>query len=299
MNMFKINPNPDNSSIMQVLLDIKAAGGPSRLVDEIIDIITVIPDTNKPSILQEAEEIYYRHQYPQRAIKFTKLSIRIEFARFLSHNALTILTAMYQNMWHRNMIQLTQRDIIKITSITSSRPIKDALKELIDKGCIAVVVKGTTRQPAIYMVNPEIATVGRDESNLRYTFWGYTGTDYTDFKHPKYSDPHKEWKRLTANRTYSISNASMVTDEKTITYNRIGEPKVKTEKKKPTKKAKQEQQEQQAKQENQVEQENQAEQMEQEQLEQQQMELLEQSEQQEELDIQEQMELLEQWDQME
>lgn len=205
-------PNPDNSSIMQALLDIKAAGGSFTTINDLLMFLE-----NDPNLLKEAELRFHRHQYPQRSITFTKVSNKVEFSRFLSYNALTILTALYQNMWHGNMIQIRRKDIVKITSISSFRPIKDAFEELINKGCIAVAVPGTTRRPTVYMVNPEIATVGRDDSSLRRTFWAYTGTDYSNPKHPVNSDPHKEWKRLTSERTYSKNRTSMETDAGTIT----------------------------------------------------------------------------------
>lgn len=225
----KNKPNPENSSVIQALLDIKAAGGDIPMADTLIELLR----KNDGALLDKAEEIFNEHQYPQHVLKFCKLTKEIEFARFLSPKALSLLTAMCQNMWHGNLIQLTQRDILTITSISSLSSVKPALKELLDCGCIAVALEGTTRRPVVYMVNPCICTVGKDIPFLKEIFWGYTGTNYEN-KPVEYSAPHKKWNKLTDIRTYSISRVSFKPDNcnTKLSYNCISEPVMKMVKRK-------------------------------------------------------------------
>lgn len=221
-------PNKENSGIIQALLDIKKAGGEASLVDALIEMLR-----ENESLLIEAEELFKGHQYPQHSLAFCKLSNEFEFARFLSPKALVLLIAMCQNMWHGNLIQLSQRDILKITSISSLSSIKPALKELIDCGCITIAIEGTTRKPTVYMVNPCIATIGREISYLKDIFWEYTGSNYRT-KPVIYSAPHEKWNELTSKRTYSKSRVSFQPDSTSskLSYNCISEPKVKMKKRK-------------------------------------------------------------------
>lgn len=228
-NIPKSKPNPENSSVLQALLDIQAAGGNVPMVDSLIALLR----KDGGALLETAEEIFNEHQYPQHVLTFCKLTKEYEFARFLSPKALSLLTAMCQNMWHGNLIQLSQRDVLKITSISSLTSVKPALKELTDCGCIAVAIKGNTRKATTYMVNPCISTLGKDVPCLEEIFWEYTGTDYEN-KPVVYSEPHQKWNKLTARRTYSTSRVSFKPDNCStkLSYNSISEPEVKMVKRK-------------------------------------------------------------------
>lgn len=225
-------PNPENSSVIQALLDIKASGAPAPLVNDLLDILR-----NDAVILQDADNLFKSHQYPKHVLDWCKVKNDVEFSRFLSPKATALLTAMYQNMWVRNLIQLSHRDIIRIAKIGSLSSVRTALDELIENGCIAVKLKGTTRRPDIYMVNPLIATVGSEISYLKEDFWELTGTKYYYDKESgktraKYSKPHKKWKELTANRTYSKGRNSLEVKNYWLTFYKINEAPIKTGKRK-------------------------------------------------------------------
>ena len=225
-------PNPENSSVIQALLDIKASGAPAPMVNDLLDILR-----NDAAILQDADNLFKGHQYPKHVLDWCKVKNDVEFSRFLSPKATALLTAMYQNMWVGNLIQLSHRDIIKIAKIGSLSSVRTALDELIGNGCIAVKLKGTTRRPDIYMVNPLISTVGSAIPYLEKEFWQLTGTRYyfdkkSGKERAKYSEAHKKWRELTANRTYSKGRNSLEVKDNWLTFNKINEAPVKVDKRK-------------------------------------------------------------------
>lgn len=228
-NNYNTKENPENSSVIQALLDIRDSGAyPALDINHIISSLRADQDAFK-----QAEKLFHSHLYPDHKLTFCKLECEVEVARFLSTNALVILIAMCQNMRHKNLIQLRHRDILTITSIKSLRSVGPALKELSDCGCIATKIQGTTRRATVYMVNPLIATVGSPAPYLVKQFWKLTGTKYID-KTVKYSIIHRTWNHLTAERTYSKGYSSLETesDDKPVYFSRINEPKIKTKKKK-------------------------------------------------------------------
>lgn len=228
-NKFNVKENPENSSIIQALLDISKAGAyPANEINAMICLLRA-----DSSSLQEAEKLFHSHLYPDHKITFCKLECEVEFARFLSANAIAVLTAMCQNMRHSNLIQLNRKDIVKISALKSEKPVTPAMQELLNSGCIAIKIPGTTRRGPVYMVNPGIATVGTKTHYLQKSFWELTGSIYHT-KQVECSEPHKQWNKLTANRTYSKGYSSLETEdsEKPIYFSKINEPKIKAVKKK-------------------------------------------------------------------
>lgn len=214
-------PNKDNSSIRQALLDLKDSGCNLDAITVLIDQI----DTDKQK-LEDAEHRFNTHQYPEHSLVWCKLQGDIEFGRFLSPNAINILVVMCQNMNHWNLIQLSQRKIKEITAIKSLKYVGPALQELIDTGCITIQIDGTTRIPTVYMVNPEIATVGNPIPNYVNTFWRVADErPVPDVK--DYVSPHTRWNSLTAERTYSKGRDFLEVGSKKFSFSKIGEPRLK------------------------------------------------------------------------
>lgn len=230
------NPNKEHSSVKQALLDLKASGGDAECIDFLINQI----GTN-PEIRGNADKLFKSHLYPDKTLNWFKLHNDIEFTRFLSPNALMILIAMCQNMRHGNLIQVNYKDLLTITHISSPKAIKPALQELENCGCITVRIKGTTRRSTVYMVNPEIATVGTNSSGLAYIYWKYVSennagshsyqmqnnsTIWNDYPASPILD---KWIQLVQDRTYSKGNDTLEEDSNKVYFNKINEPKIKTE----------------------------------------------------------------------
>jgi len=238
-------PNKENSGIKQALLDLKKAGGFTDCIDSLLKQIELDND-----MLKSADELFRSHRYPDSSLDWFKLHSDIEFTRFLSPNALMILIVMCQNMRHGNLLQASYRDLSAITHITSLKAIRPALCELENCGCVTVRIRGTTRRSTVYMINPEIATVGTDTKGLTYIFWkivrenciatGKDKEDDRDYGEPKKNgeinwDKYPEssirdnWESLTKERTYSKGLDKLEVGSQKIYFSKINEPKIKKE----------------------------------------------------------------------
>lgn len=246
-----MKPNKNNSSIMQALLDLKASGGDANS----IAILTQQLENNN-TILEDADRLFDKHQHPEYVLTWCKLYGNVEFSRFLSVNALAVLIAMCQNMNHWNSLQISYRDIVNITALNSLKSVKPALQELIEKGCIAVQVPGTTKRPTVYMVNPEIATVGSGIPKLKDIFWelaednsstddektadankeGKVNTDNKESSDTNNEDDSKSddeesgiqgrWRTITGKRTYAKGTDFLEIGTRRYSFNRIKEPRL-------------------------------------------------------------------------
>lgn len=219
------NPNnKDCSACRQALLDLKIAGFPNDILDQLIDYA----DEN-PEALINADKTFQEHQYPQHSIKFIKMSNEIEFCKYISAPAASILMVMCQSMRTGNKIQLSQADLINITGIGNKKTVSKALGELMENGYIVLVIDGNTRRSPVYMINPEIATVGKSNSHLQYQFWKLSGTEfsYDDEKIIK-SMAQQRWEINTAKRTYSLGYDRQDTDDGLMIFNKINPPEIET-----------------------------------------------------------------------
>lgn len=216
--------NAKKTSIMQALEDLKRSGGNKEAVN------ILIQQLKEDGELEKIVEKRFRERlYPDKSLTWSKLQCDIEFTRFLSPNAVTILTMMCQNMRHGNLLQISQRKISEITSVTSPKAVVKALNELIACGCIAVRIEGNTRRAPVYMVNPEIATIGTENKKLGFVFWHFA--DKSETEGEGYRNPKDEWKKLTAARTYSQGNDKQEEGTRIVFFNKINEPNLKKQKK--------------------------------------------------------------------
>lgn len=216
--------NAKKTSIMQALEDLKRSGGNKEAVN------ILIQQLKEDGELQEIVEKRFRERlYPDKSLTWSKLQCEIEFSRFLSPNAVTILMAMCQNMRHGNLLQISQRKIAEITSVTSPKAVVKALNELIECGCIAVRVEGNTRRPTIYMVNPAISSIGSPIKKLGFIFWQYA--DKSETEGEGYKSPKDKWEKLTENRTYSKGYDKQEEGARIVYFNKINEPNLKKKKK--------------------------------------------------------------------
>lgn len=239
----KNKPNEENSTIKQALLDLKASGGDAESIDLLISQIE-----QNHNLRENADKLFQSHQYPEHSLNWFKLQGDIEFPRFLSPNALTILIALCQNMQTDNLLQISHRDLINITHLSSLKAVQPAMRELVQNGCITEIIEASGRRSAVYMVNPEIATVGKKKPHLTYLFWkkvrdslfkhdipddddGLEEEKNIDWKDYPKSTIRDKWMSLTKERTYSKGTEYWKEGSHGIRYNKIKklEPKEETE----------------------------------------------------------------------
>lgn len=169
--MNKTNQNEQNSSIKQALLDLKRVayespddGAPK--VTKAVNALLKVLEQN-PKLLREADKVFNQRRYNEKKLNFTKVKnfkkSQIVFA--LTDRECRILLYMFGFMSQQNMVAIKQTEVAKELK-TAKRDVNTALKELERKGCITKLF--TDRKGGlgtIYMVNPEIASVGKHENN--------------------------------------------------------------------------------------------------------------------------------------
>lgn len=168
------NPNEQNSSIKQALLDLEKVATVSnnpeatKLLKAVRTTLKALEKTNKE--LLEADKIFHQHRYNDKKLHFTKLGNlkKNQVVFHLTDKESKVLLLMLGAMSQQNMIAIKQTELGKALH-SSKRDISSALKGLERKGCITKVFSDRkSGLGTIYMVNPEIASVGNYNCNSLY-----------------------------------------------------------------------------------------------------------------------------------
>lgn len=210
------------TSIEQALIDLKKAGGSSSYIDYLLDELK-----DSKEILNQAEELFRGHLYPDKSINWYKNYNNFEFERVLNPYEFAILTGMAKNMNISNLIQVSQNDLKIITNF-NKRTISDSLKSLIDNGYIAIKLLGNSRNANVYMINPLFATVGTGNQKLLLNeFWKLTGDIYdkSGYQVIERSLPHFRFSNTHKEQTYSRGHNRQETTDGIIYFNKINPPK--------------------------------------------------------------------------
>lgn len=212
----------------------QSSGLPENITKSIMDYYSENPDN-----LKRADKLFNKHRHPEHSIVFTKVQCENEYCINLSPVAVVILSVLYQNMNTDNLIKASQNELIKYTSLGNKSTVSRALKELLDKGYIAIKIEATGKAGAVYMVNPDIATIGNNSNkNLNEIFWMLTGSKFEyknnngkSYKDVTMSTPHKTWVELNSNKHYSRGYDKQKErngSEKFIRFNKFNPPEIKT-----------------------------------------------------------------------
>lgn len=164
------NPNRHNSTIVQGLLELSKLD--NKLSHDLITKATQLADflnQNDKQLVNTIDGIVKKKEYNNDNIKWYRHYFS-ELSRVLSANANVILTLMCNVMAQGNLVQLSWQNIIDGTGIKNKKSIQTAIKDLQDNGCIAIKCNGDKRNATIYMVNPDIAIIGKP-TNLHNQFW--------------------------------------------------------------------------------------------------------------------------------
>lgn len=220
------NPNnPECSSVKQALLDLQSSGFDYTSIQTLLSEIDQDSDRR-----EQADELFRSHKHPSHRITFSKIYNNIEFCRFLSPQAATILFIMCITMNHNNLIQLSQDDIVKITGIGNKGTVGKALNDLIESGAIAIKLKGNSRRSNVYMVNPAIANVGTEIPGLERLYWKPIDDEYANIDDETIISPHQKWDLEISKSTYSIGyNKQKLKGDQELYFNKINPPAVNKE----------------------------------------------------------------------
>lgn len=220
------NPNnPDCSRAVQMVLDLKKCLSINGrfTFDELLEYMECNHDERDC-----ASNEMVSHEYNSVNITFDKKYKCLEYRRYITAAAFVVLDIMICGMRTNNLIRMSQDDIKRMTSLNSKSTVAKAIDDLLHNGCIAIVIPGSRNRSPVYMVNPLIATNGKDKQ-LQRVFWQYTGTEYnvsSNSSHAVKSEPHQLWDAHEHEKTFSIGYDKQVTNKGIVYFNKFNEPQI-------------------------------------------------------------------------
>lgn len=129
-----------------------------------------------------------------------------------------------------NLLQISLNDLLLVLNSKSKHTIQNALNELIEKGFIAIKIKGKGRISSVYMINPQIAIKGNcNVDYLIHEFWKLTGTTYKEHSNDvdEFSKPHGNFIDFVAkSKPYSMGYDRQESSNGTLYFNKINPPKI-------------------------------------------------------------------------
>lgn len=172
--------------------------------------------------LKEVDKKFYSHIYPNKSLKWSKHYIKIELHKNIKANSFMIFNAISNLINKNNLVQISQKEIIEITNIKDLKTISKSINELIEKGFITIKLKGNKQRNTIYMINPELITIGTGrQEKLKKEFWEITGSKYkmNDLKTP--SKIHNNWLNMIENQNYIIGYDKIQVNDEIINFNKL------------------------------------------------------------------------------
>lgn len=178
--------------------------------------------------LKEVDKKFYSHIYPNKNLKWSKHYIKIELHKNIKSNSFMIFNAISNLINKNNLVQISQKEIKEITNVKDLKTISKSINELIEKGFITIKLQGNKQRNTIYMINPELVTIGTGNQNkLKKEFWEITGSKYKLNILEAPSKIHINWLNMLENQNFIIGYDKIQIDDKIISFNKIS---VKTKK---------------------------------------------------------------------
>lgn len=162
--MGRNNNNPNNSTLIQSLLElINHDDASDETIKAAQDLYKLLKTDD--TLVKKVDTIVKIKDYADDKISFAKINqfnITGHKYQLLTANELMVLDCMIACMSQHNKITLHINDFTDLLPL-SRRKIIDCVKSLISKGFVAVLQPAINRKsiPAVYMVNPDIATCGK------------------------------------------------------------------------------------------------------------------------------------------
>ena len=215
----------EHPTSIQMLKDLKSVGCSSILVDQLLDELQ-----NDAKKLDEVEKLFKSHQYPNKSITWIRRFIEIDYQGELSEYGIKVFDFMQVHMRNgTNLLQISLNDLLLVLNSKSKHTIQNAINELIEKGFIAIKIKGKGRIASVYMINPQIAIKGNcNVDYLNREFWELTQSTYNDYNNniDELSTPHSKFFEFKRKRKpYSMGYDKQETSKGTLYFNKINPPK--------------------------------------------------------------------------
>ena len=200
--------NPFNSDVLQALIDIrdeaKVAGDAikEKQADDMIKSLE-----KDVSFTRKADERYKRHKYPFNHVIFVKLQniMANTVLAQVSNDARSLFVIACICMSQMNLVELKRENILDCFG-TTKHSFDNGLRELIENGLLTLYVNHSKEHGNIYMVNPDVAKIGRN--NLMGAYEKATDELYLD----AYQHSHTN---------LTVANHKMNINDDTFYYNSV------------------------------------------------------------------------------
>ncbi len=163
--------NPSNLSVQQALLDLF-----TFLNNDDKKTLKDLMDRNSKEIKQASQK-FDAHQYPTSKLTFGKLTNMQAFPLYSinveSTDAINVFICLCNALNSTNNHIQIKLSVLKDLTCISLSGIRKAIKVLIEYGFIAVYAEATNREPAIYVINPELYRIGHNSCD----FYDYVSED--------------------------------------------------------------------------------------------------------------------------
>ena len=187
-----IKTKDKRTSIEQMLIDAKTFGAP---IDELQKWIH-----NNPQSAKLLAQKFDSHQYNDKSIVYTQLSTQLELINLLKTPLqLKILLIFIQCSNQSGELQISNKDLQRMTGNHDKKQITKTLNYLLDTGFLTIRTHGKCKKPTIYMLNPEVAHCGKiNKWNDEDAFWKLVADE----------EKHLNWLLSTKNHKYILNTGS-------------------------------------------------------------------------------------------
>lgn len=165
------NQNPNNSSTIQVLLDLLKTSTKNKdmnlgLIEKTSELLELLQKQKYQKVVNDTDDIFNSHKYNESKMYFAKLNNfdKQQIIANLSPNATKILVFFICVMSQQNKVSINSNseDILEIIGC-SRKTLDKGLKELESAKCIVPYRQDKKNAiGTIYMLNPLIATATKD-----------------------------------------------------------------------------------------------------------------------------------------
>lgn len=155
--------NPYNSSIIQILLDLRTIANIDNEA-EILELCNTLLSKldNRVTLQKQVDDKFKSHYYNEKDITFSKVENfkKLKFVNKLSANSVKMLFLIIQTVSQDNLIELRISTLVDILKISKPTAVK-CLSELVECGAVSAIQNNNRTQGTIYMLNPTIAFSGK------------------------------------------------------------------------------------------------------------------------------------------
>lgn len=161
--------NPQDRTCVQMLLDMASSPHlPPEKRAQLTELVQYLNGVGQ-SVARETDDRFAAHMYPDRALTWGRLygyDVTSSLDQ-LTTSAKSLLWLYIRLAGQGGLVAVKKADAMRVTGIGRKNNYLAAVKELILSGCIVEYAPSYGQTPTVYMINPQICTVGKDAPNVQ------------------------------------------------------------------------------------------------------------------------------------